>query len=73
MQVQAVRGHPWASVGVLLSPRGVDESRAGVPRAAGVEEVDQSVAPPGVVDGLLLPVAIVEVFISALVDAVASC
>ena len=49
MKVQAVLGHPWASVGVLLSPRGVDESQAGVPRAGGVEEVDQGVAPPGVV------------------------
>ena len=69
MKVQAVRGHPWASEGVLLSPRGVDESQAGVPRAGGVEEVDQSVAPPGVVGGLLLAVAIVEVFIGALVEA----
>ena len=69
MKVQAVRGHPWASVGVLLSPRGVDESQAGVPRAGGVEEVDQSVAPPGVVGGLLLAAAIVKVFIGALVEA----
>ena len=69
MEVQAVRGHPWAGVGVLLSPRGVDESQAGVPRAGGVEEVDQGVAPPGVVGGLLLAAAIVEVFISALVEA----
>ena len=30
VEVQAVRGHPWAGVGVLLSPRGVDESQAGV-------------------------------------------
>ena len=37
--------HPWAGVGVLLSPRGVDEPQAGVPRAGGVEEVDQGVAP----------------------------
>ena len=29
VEVQAVRGHPWAAVGVLLSPRGVDESQAG--------------------------------------------
>ena len=69
MKVQAVRGHPWASLGVLLSPRGVDESQAGVPRAGGVEEVDQSVAPPGVVGGLLLAAAVVEVFIGALVEA----
>ena len=69
MKVQAVRGHPWASVGVLLSPRGVNESQAGVPRAGGVEEVDQSVTPPGVVGGLLLAAAIVEVFIGALVEA----
>ena len=47
MEVQAVWGHPWAGVGVLLSPRGVDESQAGVPRAGGVEEVGQGVAPPG--------------------------
>ena len=67
--MQAVRGHPWASVGVLLSPRGVDESQGGVPRAGGVEKVDQSVAPPGVVGGLLLAAAIMEVFIGALVEA----
>ena len=47
MEVQAVRGHPWAGVGVLLSPRGVDKSQAGVPCAGGVEEVGQGVAPPG--------------------------
>ena len=69
MEVQAVRGHPWAGVGVLLSPRGVDESQAGVPCAGGVEEVGQGVAPPGVVGGLLLTAAIVEVFIGALVEA----
>ena len=69
MEVQAVRGHPWASVGVLLSPLGVDESQAGVLRAGGVEEVDQGVAPPGVVGGILLTAAIVEVFIGALVEA----
>ena len=69
VEVQAVRGHPWAGVGVLLSPRGVDESQAGVPRAGGVEEVDQGVAPSGVVGGLLLTAAIVEVFIGALVEA----
>ena len=67
--MQAVRGHPWASVGVLPSPRGVEESQAGVPRAGSVEEVDQSVAPPRVVGGLLLAAAIVEVFIGALVEA----
>ena len=69
MEVQAVQGHPWAVVGILYSPRGVDESQAGVPCAGGVEEVDQGVAPPGVVDGLLLAAAIVEVFIGALVEA----
>ena len=69
MEVQAVRGHPWAGLGVLLSPRGVDKPQAGVPCAGGVEEVDQSVAPPGVVGGLLLTAAIVEVFIAALVEA----
>ena len=47
MEVQAVRDHPWAGVGVLLSPCGVDESQAGVPRAGGVEEVDQGVRHPG--------------------------
>ena len=56
--VQAVRGHQWAGVGVLPSPRGVDESQAGVPCAGGVEEVDQGVAPPGVVGGPLLAAAI---------------
>ena len=69
MKVQAVRGHPWASVGVLLSPRGVNESQAGVPRAGGVAEVDQT----GVVGGLLLAAAIVEVFIGALVEAFPHC
>ena len=69
VKVQAVRGHPWASVGVLLSPCGVDESQAGVLRAGGVEEVDQSVAPAGVVGWLLLAAAIVKVFIGALVEA----
>ena len=69
VEVQAVRGHLWAGVGVLLSPRGVDESQAGVRCAGGVEEVDQGVAPPGVVGGFLLAAAIVEVFIGALVEA----
>ena len=69
MEVQDVQGHPWAGVGVLLSPRGVDESQAGVPCAGGVEEVDQGVAPPRVVGGLLLAAVIVEVFIDALVEA----
>ena len=69
VKVQAVRGHPWASVGVLLSPRGVDEPQAGVPRAGGVEEVDHGVAPLGVAGGLLPAAAIVQVFIRALVEA----
>ena len=69
MEVQAVRGHPWAGVGVLLSPRGVDESQAGVPRAGGVEEVDHCAAPPGAVGGLLLTAVIVEVVIGALAEA----
>ena len=56
-------------MGVLLSPRGVDESQAGVLCACGVEEVDQGVALPGVVGGLLLAAAIVEVFIGASVEA----
>ena len=73
MEVQAVRGHPWGGVGVLLSPRGVDESQAGVLCAGGVEEVDQGVAPPRVVGGLLLAAAIVEVFIGALVEAFPHC
>ena len=30
MKVQAARGHPSASVDILLSPRGVDEPRAGM-------------------------------------------
>ena len=69
VELQAVRGHPWAGVGVLLSPRGVDESQAGVPCAGGVEEVDQGVAPARLVGGLLLAAAIVELFIGALVEA----
>ena len=68
MEVQAVRGHPWAGVGVLLTPRGLHESQAGVPCDGGVEEVDQGVAPPGLVGGLLLAAAIVEVLIGALVE-----
>ena len=56
-------------MGVLLSPCGVDESQAGVPRAGGVQEVDQGVAPAGMVGGLLLAAAIVEVFISSLAAA----
>ena len=46
VEVQTVRGHLRASVGVLLSFHGVDQPRAGVPRAGGVEEEDQGVAPP---------------------------
>ena len=69
MEVQAVQGHPWAVVGVLPSPCEVDQSQAGVPCVGGVEEVDQGVAPPGLVAGLLLAAAIVEVFIGALVEA----
>ena len=69
VKVQAVLGHPWASVGVLLSPRGVDELQAGFPRAGGVGEVDQSAVPPGVVGRLLLAAAIVQVFIGALAEA----
>ena len=69
VKVQALLGHPSASVGVLLSPRGVDESQAGIPRASGVEDVDQGVRQPGVVGGLLLAAAIVEVFIGALLEA----
>ena len=69
MEVQAVRGHPWAGVGILLSPRGVDESQAGVLSAGGVEEVGQGLAPSELVGGLLLTAAIVEVFIGALVEA----
>ena len=69
VKVQAVWGHPWASVGVLLSPRAVEEPQAGVPHAGGVKEVDQSVAPPGMVVGLLPAAAIVQVFIGALAEA----
>ena len=69
MKVQAVQGHPWASVGVLLSPLGVDEPQAGVPCAGGVEKVDQSVTPPRVVRGPLLAAPVVKVFIGALVEA----
>ena len=69
MEGQAVRGHLWASVGVLPSPHGVDEPPAGVPRAGGVHKVDQGVAPPGVAGGPLFAVPVVEVFIGALVEA----
>ena len=67
--MQAVRGRQWASVGVLLSPRGVDEPQAGVPRAGGVEQVDQGVAPSGVVGGPLLATALVQVLVGAPVEA----
>ena len=56
-------------MGILLSPRGLDEPRTGVPRAGGVEEVDHGVAPPGVVAGPLFATAVVEMFVSALVEA----
>ena len=69
VKVQAARSHPWASVGVLLIPRGVDEPQAGVSRAGGVGEPDPSVAPSGVVGGSLSAAAVVEVLISALVEA----
>ena len=58
VEVQAVRGQLRASVGVTLSPRGLDEHQAGVPRAGCVEEVDQGVAPPGVVGGPLFATAV---------------
>ena len=69
VKLQAARGHPWASVGILLSPRGVDEPRAGVPCASCVEKVDYGVPPPGVVGGLLFLAAVVEVLIGTLVQA----
>ena len=56
-------------MGVLLSPGGVDEPQAGLLRASCVEEVDQGVAPPGVVGGPLLATAVVEVFVGGLVEA----
>ena len=56
----------WASCLALV---GWTSLRRGFPRAGVVEEVDQSVAPPRVVGGLLLAVAIVKVFIGALVEA----
>ena len=68
VEVQAARGHLWASVGVLLSPRGVDDPQVPVPCAGGVDKGEQSVAPPGVVGGLLLAAAVVEVFIGALIE-----
>ena len=37
VKVQAVQCHLRASVGVLLSPGGMDEPQAGGPRAGGVE------------------------------------
>ena len=67
--MQAVRGHPRAGVGVLFSPPGVNEPQAGVQRAAGVEQVDQGIAPSGVVGGPLFAAAVVEVLMGALVEA----
>ena len=69
MEVQAVQGHLRATVGVLLSPLGVDEPQAGVPRAGCVEKVDQGVAPLGVVAVPLFAAAVVEMLIRALVEA----
>ena len=71
--VQAVRAHPWASVGVLSTPCGVDEHQAGIARAGGVEQVDQGVAPSGVVGGPLFVTAVVEVLVGALVEAPPHC
>ena len=68
-EVQAVQGHPWASLGVLPRLRGLDELQAGVLRAVGVEKVDQGVVSPGVVCGLLFAAALVEVLIGALLEA----
>ena len=69
VKVQALRGYLWATVGVLLSPPGVDDPKGGVSRASGVEEVDQGVAPSGVVVGPLLATAVVEVLVGALDEA----
>ena len=71
VEVQAVQGDLRASVGVLLSPRVVDEAQTGLPGAAGVEIVDQGVAPPGLVRGPLFAAAVVWVLIGALVEALA--
>ena len=68
VEVQAVRGHLRASVGVLLSPCGLDEPQAGVLRAGGVAKVDQGVTPPGVLGGPLFAAAVVEVLIGTLVE-----
>ena len=65
MEVQAERGHLRASVGVLLSSRGVDEPQVGVLRAGGVEKVDQGVVPPWVVGGPFFAAAVVEVLLGA--------
>ena len=64
-----MRGHLWASVGGLLSPRGMDEPQPGVPSAGGVEQADRGVAQSGVVSGPLLATAVVEVLVGALVEA----
>ena len=69
MKVQAVLGHFWASVGVLLSPLGVDEPLTRVLRAGVVEKLNQGVTPSGVVSGPLLGTAVVEVLVGALVEA----
>ena len=60
-------------MGVLLSPRGMDEPQEGVPCAGGVEKVDHGVALPGLVGGLLFGAAVVEVLIGALVEAFPHC
>ena len=67
--VQAVRGHPRTSVGVLLGPRGVDEPQTGVRRAGGVEQVDQAVALSKVVGGPLFATAVVKSLVGANVEA----
>ena len=72
VEVQAVRGYPRASLGLLFGPRRMEEPGAGVWHAAGVEQDDQGVAPPGVVGGPLFATAVVEVLMGALVEALPS-
>ena len=68
IEVQAVRGHWRTRVGVLFGPTGVDQLQAGVSCAGDAEQVDQGLAPPGVVLGPLPGSAVLEVLLGAFVE-----
>ena len=73
MEVQNIRCHPRACVGVLLGPGRVNEPQAGVQAAGGVEQVAEGLAPFGPVHGSLLSATVVEVLFGALVETLSHC